>query len=202
MRIEYSRDLLRSLARAEDQPDSAGLLYGSRASDGVRVLSTKPQRGLRAIGSFSARARGEVFMTESDIARLHGLDPRAFGLVIAGSNAGFFVREPDGSMQTIKSHQEFQIRSPVRTNAKWPAMPWLPLAAASIVAIAILVWPSRSLTIESRDGAVRIALHKRPAGAHLEITDGPERHSIPISPSLTSVVYSPVTRDVHVRLIR
>ena len=113
IRIEYSRTLLRSLARREDQPDHHGLLYGERDWSGARASSRRSRSPARVVGSFAARARGEVFLTESDLERLHGLDPRSIALVIAGDNGGFFVREPEGSMRTIKSYQEFPVRAPV-----------------------------------------------------------------------------------------
>lgn len=149
------------------------------------------------MGSFSARARGEVFLTESDVERLDGLDRKAIALVIGGGIAGFFVREPDGSMQTIKSYQEFTIRAP---RLRQPLPHWLPLAIAYTISFALLAWPAQSFTIYQQDAALRIQLHH--ATGLLEITDGPNRRSIPISPSLTSVLYSPQTSDVHIRLIR
>lgn len=200
VRIEYSRTLLRSLARREDQPDHFGLLYGEHSSWGARVLAANPQPGLRVVGSFAARARGEIFLTESDLERLHGLDPRAIALVIAGDNGGFFVREREGSMRTIKSYQEFPVRPP-RSKAMRRESRWVALVLAAIMAIAILVWPSQAFTIQGQPGAVRIAIRRGTAG-HLEIVDGPERHWIAISPTLTSVVYSPRTTDVKVRLVR
>jgi len=196
--IEYSRELLRSLARGENDPDASGLLYGMRIRGGVRVLSQHPQKGLRVIGAFSARARGEVFMTESDVERLDGLDRKAVALVLAGDHAGFFVRASDGSMQTIQSYEEFAIRPP-RVAAR--DMSWLPLAVASVISIALLAWPTSPFTIHDQNGALRIQLHSRSAGL-LEIVDGPTHRAISLSPSLTSIVYVPQTSDVHVRLIR
>ena len=66
---------------------------------------------------------------------------------------------------------------------------WVALALASVMAIAILAWPSQAFTIQGQPGAVRIAIRRGSAG-HLEIVDGPERHWIAISPTLTSIVYS------------
>src|SRR5258708_358249 len=110
LRIEYERDLLRVLPPKDNEPDSAGILYGTRGEGSVHVLSHKPQNGLALVGVFSARARGEVFLPEEDLVRLEALDsPSAIALVIAGDAGGFFVREPDGSMQTIKSYQEFPV---------------------------------------------------------------------------------------------
>jgi hypothetical protein len=87
----------------------------------VRVTSARPRPGLNPVGIFAARWRGEVFLTEEDILRLETLEKvnhlndnlagGAIALVIAGVHAGFFVRELDGSMQTIQSHEEFKIRA-------------------------------------------------------------------------------------------
>jgi len=197
IRIEYSRDLVRSLARGEKDPDSSGLLYGHRIAGGVRALSLKPRKGLRVVGSFAARARGEIFLTESDVERLDSLDAKAVALVIAADRAGFFVRQPGGSIQTIQSYQEFPIRPPRLRN---PPPAWLPLAISSALSLAILLWPTQSFSIEPHGGALNIKIH-RPIGL-LEISDGPARRSIPLSPNLTSILYAPETSDVHVRLIR
>lgn len=197
IRVEYSRDLLRSLIRERDQPDASGLIYGVRIPGGVRALASKPRKGLRVIGSYSARARGEIFLTESDLVHLDSLDPRSIALVIAGSSAGFFVRQTDGSIQTIKSYLEFPIRAPLPR----PQLPaWLPLAFAAAASVAILVWPSQAFTIHQQNGALRIQLHR--AHGLLEIADGPERRSIPLSPGLASILYAPQTSDVRIRLLR
>src|ERR1700722_19271487 len=119
MRIEYAReiprDLLRDLARQDGQVDLTGVLYGRRIARSIRVISTKPRAGLDPVGVFSTRARGDVFLTEDDLARLESLQSAdAIALVIAGNTAGFFVREPGGAMQTIKSYQEFPVRKILR----------------------------------------------------------------------------------------
>ena len=140
-------------------------------------------------------------MTESDLERLEAVHARAIGLVIAGARAGFFVREPDGSMQTIKSHQEFQVRAPASKPVRKKRV-WMAAVAACVCLCTVLAWPSKAFGVEQRDGAFHIALYRRPAGARLEIVDGAERHSIAITPNLTSVVYASQSHDVRVRLIR
>jgi hypothetical protein len=211
LRIEYDRDLLQVLPPKEHEPDSAGILYGTRFKGFVRVVSQKRKSGLEPVGVFSARARGEVFLPEADLVRLEALDsPSAIALVIAGDAAGFFVREPGGSMQTIKSYQEFPIRRHQRRKAL-AKRPWIPLAfAAGVVSVAvmtILAWPASAFTIQlsdqPSDGQMHIRLHRNATpGARLLIVDGGERRSVSITPDLTSIVYSPRTSDVHVRLIR
>lgn len=120
VRIEYSRELLRLLLPRQDGENSSGVLYGSRTAGAVRVISARPRADLEPVGIFAARGCGEVFLTEPDLLRLESMDqelesgpvPGAIALVIAGGFGGFFVREPNGSMQTIQSYQEFPIGAP------------------------------------------------------------------------------------------
>ena len=77
--------------------------YSQRA-----LIRVRASGWLGAGGHFICRARGEVFLTDDDLANLerhHGV----LALVIAGGRAGFFVREPDGSVQAIRSHEEFRV---------------------------------------------------------------------------------------------
>jgi hypothetical protein len=117
LRIEYSRELLRLLLPRQDGEYSSGVLYGTRTAGTLRVISARPRPDLEPVGIFAARWCGEVFLTEPDILRLENMDEElesgaAIALVIAGGYGGFFVREPNGSMQTIQSYQEFPIRAP------------------------------------------------------------------------------------------
>ncbi len=201
---------MHGLARRQEDEDLTGILYGTRTPNDVQVISTRPRADLRPVGVFSARPRGEVFLTEQDLIGLEALDsPLAIGLVIAGCKGGFFVREPDGSMQTIQSYQEFPIDAPAPAPAmkRSPApRAWIPVGIATVsivVAMAILARPASAFTIQPQDGQMRITLHRiARSGAWLEIIDGSERRSIVITPELTSIVYAPRTSDVHVRLIR
>jgi len=199
VRIEYARDLLRALVRRSGDADSLGVLYGERRAGTMRVIALHHITGLEPLGIFAARARGEVFLTEDDMARLDGLgSAQAIALVVAGDKGGFFVREPSGAMQTIKSYQEFRVRTlPKKARA---AERWVLLALASAVAIALLIRPAPPLEIQAQDGELRIRLHRSDAkdGARLQIVDGEERRSIPITRSLSSVVYTPVTGDVYI----
>jgi hypothetical protein len=205
LRIEYPPDLLRNLPPRDDQADAVGTLYGERTSRALRVLATGPAPNLQPVGIFAARIRGEVFLTEGDLERLEAMeDSLAIALVIAGSTGGFFVREPDGSMQTIKSYQEFPIAPPAPKILRVPKR-WRPfvLALATVAAaMTILAWPSRPFAVHQRDGQLQILLRREISrGARLEIVDGAAHRSIPITPSLSSVVYTPVTHDVHIRVV-
>ena len=70
-----------------------------------------PGDTLTEVGVFVARIRGEVFLTEGDLAyfKEHENTDVQVALVVAGDRAGFFVREPDGSIQTVRSHEEFSV---------------------------------------------------------------------------------------------
>ena len=101
-RIEYVSALL-------DGIHVGGELFGTRIEGGFRVLEVRNgpdenEAGLESLGIFASRVRGEVFLTESDLQRL---GRRPLALVVVGDRAGFFIREPDGSMVTIQSYQEF-----------------------------------------------------------------------------------------------
>ncbi len=94
--------------------NTTGRLFGMPIDGGFRIVAahhhsanSEPEpAGLEALGIFASRVRGEVFLTESDLERLCHLP---IALVVAGGRAGFFVREPDGSMLTILSYQEFPV---------------------------------------------------------------------------------------------
>lgn len=101
VRIEYPKALL-----SEISAPASGVLWGVRDGDSVQISKRNYSRG-QLVGKFFSRIRGEVFLTESDLAELDQMDlPDPIALVVAGSKAGFFVRCRDGTMQTVKSYQE------------------------------------------------------------------------------------------------
>src|SRR5712692_2580154 len=106
LRIEYSPRLIQELGIRGTNGESTGILFGAKDGTGLRILAARRLAGLEAVGMFFVRPRGEVFLTEPNLRQLEQL-PNAVALVIAGDQGGFFVREPDGSMQTIQSYQEF-----------------------------------------------------------------------------------------------
>jgi len=120
VRIEFPPQLPAKLA-AESGAEARGSLYGLLLGGEIRVLAARsedsalpergprtgdPVKGLEKIGIFVIRNQGEVFLAESDLERFES-QRAAVALVIAGSRAGFFVRQADGSIQTIRSHEEF-----------------------------------------------------------------------------------------------
>ncbi|HXP83335.1 MAG TPA: hypothetical protein VN841_01365 [Bryobacteraceae bacterium] len=122
VRIEFPHQLVGEIAR-DSRGETRGSLYGLLLGGEIRVLAARtegdaaPARarkrdeqlvGLEKIGTFVRRARGEVFLAEPDLERFEG-QRAAVALVIAGDRAGFFVRQADGSIQSIRSHEEFSL---------------------------------------------------------------------------------------------
>lgn len=98
-------------------------------------LTTVPN-GIGLVGIFSVRKRGEVFLTDADLQRFEQTElalalpsapeaaptfdqpsaeetgdllPENVALVVAGAMGGFFVRDHNGSIQAVRSYQEFQL---------------------------------------------------------------------------------------------
>ena len=231
MQIEYSTGLLRQVRLESAGVDACGTLFGVRDENHVRVLAARRNvdlkdprlAGLVAIGSFAARARGEIFLTESDLIRFEGLDPAGtVALVVAGNRAGFFVRQADGSMQTIRSYQEFAVSGsetqqkaveppsfvtlPSRTH-RWG---WISLGCFALLAIPLMAGsyflpllprPPLGLAVREESGQLRIQWN--PIGAEqqarIEIIDSAERTTLPVTSALSSATYVRRTGDVEVR---
>lgn len=197
VKIEFTDEVLREAARSE-----RSVLYGTRTGERLRIAALRPQSGMELLGTAASRPRGEVFMTESDLELLE----RASGsvaLVVAGNRAGFFVYEPDGTIQTIKSYQEFTLAAPApkprRFERKWFALAF----AAALLAIPGLVKPEPPIGLAVREdsGQLRISWNPASAPTRLEINDGAQRDWIPVTPGLASATYVSATGDVTVRLI-
>jgi hypothetical protein len=122
VRIEFPHQLVGEIT-GESGRETRGSLYGLLLGGEIRVLAARNEAdvlsvrerkkdeqlvGLQKIGIFVRRARGEVFLAEADLERFEG-QRAAVALVIAGDRAGFFVRQADGSIQSIRSHEEFSL---------------------------------------------------------------------------------------------
>jgi len=208
---------------------SSGLLFGVRREDEVRVLTARAAEDLAPVGIFVCRERGEVFLTDDDLAKFEkhqGL----LALVVAGGQAGFFVREPDGSVQAIRSHEEFKVAdaapqlAPARTNAATelpvPAplgwrhirLPWKRIAACTALltvpagAFAYLqpFLPSMPIALAIREEAGQLVIGWNAgalaAGSRLEIQDGSERSILMLPANASSATYGLQGDDVEVRL--
>jgi hypothetical protein len=204
VRIEYPSEVLHEAGRHE-----SGLLYGVRDGANVRVVAARRDPDARLskfdlLGIFASRARGEVFLTEADLEHLEQTGG-SIALVLAGINAGFFVHEPGGAIQTIKSYQEFCIldRPPPKLDRRkvWISLACFAALAFPFVTRAFSRTPPLDLSVREEASQLRISWNPQsfPA-ARLEITDGAERSWIPVTHNLSSATYVPLTGDVLIRL--
>jgi hypothetical protein len=215
VRVEYSMEVLREAARHE-----RGVLYGIRDGASVRVVAARRDQAgqdprlskLELLGTFACRARGEVFLTELNLEHLERTGG-SLALVVAGTNAGFFVYEPDGAIQTIQSYQEFAPfdRTPVSVRMPKPRPDrrnlWISLACLTVLAIPVIApaFPRGrplALSVREESSELRIswASHAFPS-ARLEISDGADQTWIPVPSDLSSATYVPRTAEVNIRLI-
>lgn len=212
VRIEYSSEVLREAARAEK-----GVLYGKRDGATFRVTAARREQpvegdprlaSLDLLGTFASRPRGEIFLTDSDIEHLE-LTGGSIALVMAGTNAGFFVYEPDGAIQTIKSYREFSFADPP-AKEKLLAFPKQRIALACVAVFAcalalgeFLRTPPLALAVHEDAGQLLICWNRNTfaAPARLEISDGSWHDWIPVYSDLSSATYVRRTTDVQVRLI-
>jgi hypothetical protein len=221
--VEFPADLVQGLGIAE----ACGVLYGSRHGHAIRILARHAgpeDEELEKVGVFVSRIRGEVFLTEGDLA-LFKQHPSEIALVVAGDRAGFFVREADGSIQTVRSHEEFCI---TRLHADPPIVPAVPLittprtprlvlkwtrkwalaglASLGMVPIAALaVFPQQPTpsALELRESGGQLRISWKPGrNAVLAIDDGGRRLSIPVYANQSNVTYAPRSSQVEVMLVR
>jgi hypothetical protein len=213
---------------------SSGLLFGVRHDDEVRVLTARADQsdstpgGLSPVGTFVCRERGEVFLTDDDLANFES-HQGVLALVVAGGRAGFFVREPDGSVQAIRSHEEFKVadaasRPSVETNAAaelptparrewWQVrLAWKRVAACGAFlavpagAFAYLrpLLPHMPIALAIREEAGQLVIGWNAGslaeGSRLEIQDGSERTILMLPANASSATYGPQGDDVAVRL--
>jgi hypothetical protein len=234
LRIEFRAELLDDVRRGSVRPSlfhpeinqSSGLLFGLRQLDEVRILSSSGDAGLSPLGIFVCRARGEVFLTDDDLANFEKHQV-IVALVLAGGRAGFFVREPDGSIQAIRSHEEFpvaalfspapakkpkphpRVERPIPAPGLWPA--WKRIAACA----AVLVVPAGAfaylrpllrlpIALALREEAGQLVIGWNAGalmdGSRLEIRDGSERTLLMLAADTSSATYGPQGSDVEVRL--
>jgi hypothetical protein len=250
LRIEFPPELLREVRLEGREPalplprrwrplfnravnQSSGLLFGVQHEDEVRVVTARARPGdaipdgLTPVGTYVCRARGEVFLTDDDLAnfeRHHSV----LALVVAGGQAGFFVREPDGSVQAIRSHEEFPVADAAAkpASARASAVAELPspaprgrqqhiwkraAACAGLLAIPaggfaylrpLLPRLPIALAIREEAGQLRIGWNAAALteGSRLEISDGSERSILMLEANTSGATYGPQGRDVEVRL--
>ncbi len=244
LRIEFPPELLHDVRLVSAQParpfplrwmpvfqrvvnQSSGLLFGVRHEDEVRVLATRADAGLGPVGIFVCRARGEVFLTDDDLANFEK-HQGILALVVAGGRAGFFVREPDGSVQAIRSHEEFHVadaaarpvsRQPRAVELPAPAPRWWHafLAWKRVAACGALLaipaggfaylrpmLPHLPIALALREEAGQLVIGWNAGalveGSRLEIQDGGERTILMLPAGTSSATYGLQSSDVEVRL--
>ena len=235
VRIEFPPELLREIRSETTQDHDRGYLFGLRRGDDVLALAARraPQAedpglsGMEPVGVYISRIRGEVFLTDSDLEQIERLNARV-ALVVAGNRAGFFVRELDGTLQTVRSYEEFWVadvaarpeglkRLPGAGQAgphPWipPMQPWKWAAAmVALLVVPILglgylgpLLPQAPLHLELRetDGQLVVEWDRRvaQAGGRLEIADRTGRSILVVAPGSTSTTYAHHNGDVDVHL--
>ena len=203
--VEIAPDLLAELRPKADSTETTGFLYGRLEGSELCILGTRPEEldAAEKVGIFVSRLRGEVFLTESNL-ELFEKESSLVALVIAGDKAGFFVREGDGSIQSVRSHEEFLV--PGHPPATSSARKWAWAAAAGFALVLLLpAFPQRppqivALRVSEEGDEVQIAWQ---AGEHaiLEIQDGGARVAIPVSADQSNATYARRTSTVEVSLI-
>jgi hypothetical protein len=220
VRIEYPAGLLKQLRPEQDGEDVIGILWGSRIANQVQVAGVGARPELHPVGIFAARSRGEVFLTEADLQRFDAFNPGAIALVLAGETAGFFVRESDGSIQSIQSYEEIPLApaqaAPRAISSRlggwsWPGVTTICVILA-LLAIPLLTasyWrtqhsraPHFDLAVHDSAGEMRVSWDRVAAGrkARLEIVDGSERHTISAT-DVSSVTFVRISSDVEIALV-
>jgi hypothetical protein len=229
-------ELFREMRLEIGRPEGTGVLYGLRHRDDLRVLAARRTAdpkdprlaGYEALGICVLRARGHVFLTEADLEKFEETKA-TLALVVAGEQAGFFVRDPKGAIQSIQSYEEFSIAEPKQANpaasaAKprpvrrlvrrkkkrvwWPAVACAGIAVLSIPLFARPLWqpllPKPPLSLSVRDeGGLVVASWSQAAlrgTATLEIADGDTRMIEPVTADQASFTYQPHGSDLEIRL--
>jgi hypothetical protein len=219
LEVEFPADLLYALIPEAPAEEISGVLYGYRQGREIRVLScSNPDGTLGIVGVFASRSRGEVFLTEADFHRFEA-SKAPVALVIAGDKAGFFAWEADGTIQCIRSHEEFSLQPaaapptpPAAAGAKpavsmrrrfWPAAAAVVAAALPAAALAYLrPAPAPALLkVADERGQLHISWERGQRG-NLEIDDAGRHVKIPVSAAQSSATFRRVGGEVEIRLNR
>ncbi len=238
IRVEFPAEVLHQV-RAETLKDhDRGFLYGLRQHhQEVRLLAARRTPhvndpllgGLSVVGVYISRARGEVFLTDADLEYMEQ-HQAALALVVAGSRAGFFAREPDGSLQAVRSYEEFSMtdaaqrsgpppretgvgrperhsalppRNPIRWAATMAGLLVVPVAALAYLR-PLLSQPAIELDLRQVSGQLVIGWNPRAVaqGGRLDIVDQGNHRFVPVSQGTSSATYAVAGRgDLEVRLV-
>jgi len=177
-----------------------GVLYGVRYGKTIRLVATRGRAGIEPVGVFASRVRGEVFLTEEDLKRFEKADA-CVAMVISGEVGGFFVRDASGSIETVRSYEEFPIHKPMEpvpipvVKKRWWG--W----AACLLLIPFLFYrphhPQLALTVREAGGQLRISWNV-PTMETLTILDAGERTYAPILQDQSTATYARRSGDVTV----
>ncbi|HEY6344234.1 MAG TPA: hypothetical protein VIY49_22300 [Bryobacteraceae bacterium] len=199
-RIDFPEDLPRRLHRG-----TAGLLYGHIDGSTIRIAPPPPEGD--PVGIYISRRRGEVFLTDSDIARFEESGAAA-ALVMAGQKAGFFVRSSDGFLQSIRSFEEFSVpraRSKgVRIVARYKGIFAGALILLTILPVAGIAYLRRSVPsagLRVRENGDQLLISWRPGRPGvLEISDSGQITSVRFPADRCVATYIRRGGDVRVKL--
>lgn len=203
--ISYPEELFRDLKADPARIEVRGILQGGRDGSVVqlRALDASRNPAENAIGVYFLRTRGPVFLSDANIDYFEN-NRALVALVIAGGSAGFFLRGYDGSLQTVRSFQEFTVLQP-------KGNPWLRVrsvallwtAALPLLALAYIHRPAATgLSVREERNQVVISWKPGRAGL-LQISEGVMRTTIPVLPNQSSANYVRRTdADVKVTLTR
>ena len=210
LKVEFPAELAAELWPEPETLEASGVLYGFRSGREVHVLAAEATGDLEQVGIFIARERGEVFLTESNL-ELFERHKVPVALVRAGGKAGFFVREPNGSIQTVRSHEEFSVDVPALPPSRFTlpvAVSKKPaLAAAGFFALMLPLLaffrpaPALGLHVHEQAGQLRISWTPgKPA--LLEIDDADRHLAAPVFSNQSNLTYERGSGDVAVSLTR
>jgi hypothetical protein len=215
-RIDFPEDLPRRL-----HPGTAGLLYGHTDGSVIQIVSSNAgqigssQAGQIAppppegdpVGIYISRRRGEIFLTDADIARFEKSGATA-ALVVAGQKAGFFVRSSDGSLQSIRSFEEFSVpharSSRVRIVARYKGTFAGALLLLTILLVAGIAYLGRAVPptgLTLREDGDQLLISWRPGRPGLlEISDSGQITSVRFPADRCVATYIRRGGDVRVKL--
>jgi hypothetical protein len=227
VKVEFRPEVLQEMRSANRREDARGFLFGKREGDVVRVVSAgvEPREELDTLGVYIARIRGEVFLTDDDLEHVENVKD-GIALVMAGRRAGFFTREADGSIQAVRSHEEFVVMEPPpEASASAPPIrnqrhPWIPpvkmwkrlvIAAAVFAGTAAamssfygrMMLPKLDVTLRAANGQLILGWDRAAVAsgaAYLEIREGDVSSRTPLAVDSSGATYFPKTDHVDVWL--
>jgi hypothetical protein len=203
LRIEYSPALLREVRIANAGVDAFGTLYGVSHGKTIRVVATRGRAGLDPVGIFASRVRGQVFLTEEDLERFDRAEA-SVALVISGEKGGFFVRDAGGSIETVRSYEEFFLQGqpappPVKVVKRRLSWTWCVALLPLLYFIPRAPQRPLALNLHEDSGQLRISWNI-PVDSTLTILDGHGETSVAIHPGQSMITYARRSGDVVVRI--